>query len=796
MPFRTIAALAAAAFIAQAHAAPPRACVASLPLGAFQLAVRRAGASDTLPLRRMNVVRQGDAVVYTPRDLPPDFSKSARVSLVLVPAGGSSDLAVLDPEPANQPATWVAPFRVAVVGIVFGPQGLDHKKVNSLVTKDRDLVSQLADYAEQTSQVETLIEALAGADEGPSASRNLEAALAGFASRSGAAIPKLDRTASTDQQAMTLLHALNPALGAYDPLAPQPAARMQQSAGLAASVASLFLGANVGLAAGGAAMVQNLRTLLFPGTDFRSALVQTSGGDRLTLCAKRQPARSRTRLAYLWALRLPDSGPPAVTLPAAVHLPLGLKSPIEIQAKDARLLERARDWTLAASDGKSVPTPITVSAQALEIDLAAAKPPAGVYRLRAKWDWDSFALPVEVHLHALGDLKTAAVVPQSADALIEGAGPVPVKLAGADFEFIERAFLQKQPVDFSLPAGRRAGPQESIEVVVNTKGLKAGTYPLALVQPDGSTREVPVRVLPPNPRLDGLPVRANLGEARQRIMLRGSGLERIEAVQADGAEIELAPRTPDAATRTAFIHLSKDVKKGDLLGIALKVEGVSQAISVPRAIEVAPPRPRIAGVTAAAPDDLGIALRPGELPAGSFTSFSMRVEQAETLPWVRIRCEGSGEDLRLAAGDKRASARLDAAGPGLLFLSLDAGAIARPGCVLSATAETEAAGASDPYPLGRVVRLPRIESFALTDEKVGDSAYAGVLTGQDLETIEKAGWDAQAGTAVESLPRPVAGEGHRQTLRIVLPWPAPGPHAPVYIWLRGETEGRATKAKL
>jgi hypothetical protein len=536
--------------------------------------------------------------------------------------------------------------------------------------------------------------------------------------------------------------------------------------------------------------------LLFPSTDFRSALVQTSGEDRLTLCAKRQPAKSRTRLAYLWAHRLPDSGPPAVALPAAVHLPLGLKSAIELHGKDARLLDRAREWTLVAADGRAFPARAALTPQALEIDLASAKPPAGLYRLRAKWDWDSFELPVEVHLHALGDLKTVAVVPESADALIEGAGPVRLKLTGADFEFIDKILVQKQPVDFLLPIGRRAGPQQSIEVVLNTKGLKAGTYPLALVQPDGSTREVPIRVLPPNPRFDGLPLRANLGEARQRLTFHGSGLDRIESVQADGAEIELAPRTPDVAARTAFIHLSNNVRKGDLLGIALKVEGVSQAIPAPRAIEVAPARPRISAVTVAAPEDLGIALRPSELPAGSFTSFSMRIEQAEMPPSIRIRCEGSGDDLRFAAGEKRASAKLDAAGADLLFLSLDAGAVARPGCSLIATAEVDAAGASDPYALGRVVRLPRIESFALTDEKIGDSAYAGVLTGQDLETIEKAGWDAQSGTTVESLPRPVAGGGQSQTLRIVLPWPAPAPHAPVYIWLRGETEGRATKAKL
>ena len=61
--------------------------------------------------------------------------------------------------------------------------------------------------------------------------------------------------------------------------------------------------------------------------------------------------------------------------------------------------------------------------------------------------------------------------------------------------------------------------------------------------------------------------------------------------------------------------------------------------------------------------------------------------------------------------------------------------------------------------------------------------------------IERAGWDTHTGLAVDDLPKPVASERDRQTLRVALPWPAPAPHAPVYIWLRGESEGRITHAK-
>jgi hypothetical protein len=71
-----------------------------------------------------------------------------------------------------------------------------------------------------------------------------------------------------------------------------------------------------------------------------------------------------------------------------------------------------------------------------------------------------------------------------------------------------------------------------------------------------------------------------------------------------------------------------------------------------------------------------------------------------------------------------------------------------------------------------------------------DQGYAAALEGRDLETIEKTGWDAANGLAVPGPPRNVAGEGARETLRIVVPWPSPTPAAPLFMWLRGDTEGR------
>ncbi len=134
-------------------------------------------------------------------------------------------------------------------------------------------------------------------------------------------------------------------------------------------------------------------------------------------------------------------------------------------------------------------------------------------------------------------------------------------------------------------------------------------------------------------------------------------------------------------------------------------------------------------------------------------------------------------------------------GRGALFLSLGPGAVGQSGCQLAAKVRIPTAGVSDAFLLGRVIDLPLIDKFTLADEKLGDSLYAGTLTGKNLQMVEKTGWDAKTGYAVQGIATPVPGTPGEQTLKIALPWPSPSPRAPLYVWLRGETEARLTQAR-
>ncbi|MCW5982672.1 MAG: hypothetical protein KIT09_31580 [Bryobacteraceae bacterium] len=795
-----------AALLAAAVCAYGAACPSGVPLLEFQLVVEPPGGGLGRSIRTVNRIEAGQKLVYAPIVRQPKELDDARVTLALVPSDSKTDLVVLPPKPARTFAEWEVPTRTAVVAFVFGPQGLDTKRVTSLVRRDRQLVEQLADYAEQTARTETLITALARWDSTPSATDSLNAALAGFSS---ATAVKLDRTSSTDQQVSTLLRTLNPALARIDPLAPEPRQKMQQSALLASSVAGLFFGSPVGLAAGGAAMFVNLSNMMFPDTEFRSAFVQPASAHSSMLCANRDRAKSRTRAAYLWAVRAPDADPPSLALAGPAHALIGASTPVRlsVSSRDGwKFLDRAADWTLTPADAEdsiAINVKARPEAESIEIDLKETAAQPGAYRLAARWDWERVGVAGEIHLHQIDDAQKPYVAAAARDTLVAGTGKAPLVVRGMDFQFLEKLELRRQgetagsPLEFKLSEGPRAGPQFETQTSIETGAAAPGPYSLVFQFLGGRTRELPIRVLPPHPTLDRLPLRVNSGDGAREVVLNGTGLDRVEGIQASRGVVQLDPcGKPDR--RTATVALGPDAKKGDRVDLLLKVEGVQAPVHVPNAIEVIGPLPRIMSAQVSLPGELGMELLDGELPAGSFASFALRVHPLESPPAVRVGCVEPTLTLRAETarlGEERGGLRLQSAGGGALFLSLDPGAIGQPGCAVTVVVFTESQGASDPFELGKVVRLPRIDSFELTDQKQGELGYAATLKGEDLEVIERVGWDAQFGLPVTDLPVPVASGGRKQSLKVTIPWPSPVPHAPVYVWLRGESKGRATSAR-
>lgn len=798
--------------------AAPTLCVGgTLPVMTFKLNVLAAKHRAGLPLQSVNRIRAGDKVKFTPRQVPAVIGRKARIALVVVSTEtkGKKGIKVLPAKPVHATSEWTIPMQASVVGLILGPQGLNLKKFSHLVSQNPELIPQLAAYAQQTATVNALIATLSQYDQSKPGSEDLGAVLRGFSSRYGVALPQLNSQAPASQQAQVLLGAVMPSITTYNPATAGPAPAVEQSAGLAASLAMLFYGTPVGLAAGGAAMLENLHMLVSPQTDFRAAFAQPSPNGIVNLCSENQPPKPRTRPAYLWMVRIPDAEAPSASLAQKANLPLGIESKVKLTCatqEQLRLLPRAREWGLEAS-GHFYPAPVRVTVgnqdDELALDLSHVQLPPGNYRLASHWDWQQFQVKGTVHIHPFGDFSGVKVTARSQDRLVAGNGMVPVKLTGADFEFVKAVAIRaSNPLDspprtlsFTLSAGADSGPVNNVETQIDTSLMKPGAYQLLLTQTNGKMQSVPVTIHLPYPTLEGLPLRLNLGQAEQTLALHGTGLERIQKISSHEAEwtLQALPAGSRAVSeRQAVVKLLPGAKKGQVLTGTMTVKGMNRPIPIPSLAEVAGPLPEIARADASFPRDNSVELKPGEIPSGSNVSFAIYFKHAGSRPSLELTCANSSDtkqSLQLEPGDQGGSAQLDYAGQNVLFLSLDPGVVGQSGCELTATVTTANAGTSPVYTLGRVVRLPQIEKFKLSDHRLGNALYAGYLTGRDLQTITATGWNPKTGYRVEGIPTPVAGSTEEQTLEIALPWPPPSPQAPVYVWLYGEKQGRRTNAR-
>ncbi len=771
-------------------AAASSGCVGSAPITSFRVSVQPASgpAAPALPIRQLNNLPVGYRISYRPIDLPADLKKDAKLALVLVSKATDGQVTVLEPKLAATAAEWQVPYAARIALLVFAPQGLDEKRLTNLVTRDEALVATLADYADETADLEAQLEA----------ARELQQSEDEDTRPVQASTP-------AEQALFALVRALNPAVSSYDPLG---VGRRAGPATMMGKGEEAFF-ENAGGFVPGGGVLPMVKTWLLPDTEFRSVYAVPADPDGMTLCAKVQP-KGRNKIAYLWAHRLAGGTAPAVSMLKDADEPIGMRVGVPLKMDKTpdqapyQAMSRIYQWTLVPEGASGSAIPVTARVvpeeRALQLDLHKFPGAPGAYSIQAKWDWDAVKVAGTVRVHRLDDFKTASVTPESQDKLIVATGPVPIDLTGADFLFVDHAWLHRpgsaRQTPAEIPAGRSAEP-DRLRVEVETDGLRPGDYLLALARIDGVVTDVPVRLLAAPPRLDAPAPRVNIGDREQRITLAGWGLDRIMALSSGVADIALLPANEDGTRREATVRLHADAKAGERAVLIGKVEGMTAAVRFPGALQVAAARPRISEAKASLVGDLAVAPRGGEIPAGSWVSYALRVEPAGASASLTLQCAEPArmvQPLKLHVGEKQADAQLVQAGEGAWFLSFDPGAAGQSGCTLTAVMETEDLGKSDPFTLGTVVRLPRIESFSMTDEKSPEGFY-GVLKGFDLETIEKTGWDSKTGVAAPELPRPVAGEGARQTLRIAMPWPSPTPKAPLFVWLRGETDGRATKVQ-
>jgi hypothetical protein len=784
-----------------AEAPLPPLCPAGGPLGAIRLRVRAPGSSITLPFRTINHLSEGDTILYKPV-LRSHERRKGEVSLVLIPSRRdrrNGDVIITDPKPAHKPQQWKIPRTITLAALVYGPSGLSKKKVKHFLAQDDLLIAQLADYAARTEQTEALLRTL---DNANSSSASVNAALSGFASQYGLAVT-LDKNAPSAVQAETLFSTMNPQLARYNPLAPTSASRVGQTASLATAAAGLFFGNPVGLAAGGTAMLLDLRAIAFPDTQFRSSFAQVlPRRHALNLCGQSGSVPPHTRIAYIWATRIPNTPRPNIQIGADSFIPEGRDSPVPVSvpSREWKYLERARHWSLNNDKiNKRVRVLKLGNQGSLEIDLASVQLPPGDYHLSGYWDWEPFEATGVIHVRPIGALADARLRPASQDRLLAHSGKIAATLTGADFEFTTKAELQEadnefaepQKLRFLLPKGLRAGPQDHMDVQIDTARLTPGKYDLLLSQGDGPPQAIPIKILAPAPSIDNLPILANQGASAQHYVLQGKHLDRLARIEASDAVLTLGDASSDHSPRNVTVQLKPGIKPGQVFPVTLYFRNRIEPVVEPHALRIIGPLPRIASARLSLPHGLDVALNPGEAPAGTFLTAVLDVKNIRPRSILRLACSSDiGPQPKLHIGEQTSRYSLQRLSEDQIFLSLDTSGFPA-GCSLQALIDNDGRGRSEPFTLAHLIRLPRIESFQAdkgTDEH-GLRSYT--LTGYDLEMIGEAGWAVDQGTRVGDLPAPIPGEGQKQILHIGLPTP-PGAKAPLFIWLRGESTGRAT----
>jgi hypothetical protein len=381
-------------------------------------------------------------------------------------------------------------------------------------------------------------------------------------------------------------------------------------------------------------------------------------------------------------------------------------------------------------------------------------------------------------------------------------GKVPVTLRGGDFEFTTKIELQKtndefatpESVRFLLPKGLRKGPQDHLDAQLDTERLDPGSYQLLISQQDGKSHRVDFKVLPNPPRIDSLPILVNQGVATQHFVLKGERLEQVSGLEAPGVVFNLSPAGTNQTERSVTVELRSSPQPGTTLPVTAHLKDRSEPLELPGALEITGPLPVVASSKLSLPKGFAIQVRSNEFPAGYTLSAMLDVKNIERQSVLQLACaDGVGTPTSLHIGEQSRDRNLQQLSPDQLFLAIETDHLPA-GCSLQAVIDNGREGRSKPFTLAQIVRMPQIDSFALADAAPPGGTHQYEIRGQNLEMIEKLGWDKSSGVPVPALPTPLPGPGLKQSIQVGLSDP-PDREPLLYIWLRGDREGRETGIK-
>ena len=266
-------------------------------------------------------------------------------------------------------------------------------------------------------------------------------------------------------------------------------------------------------------------------------------------------------------------------------------------------------------------------------------------------------------------------------------------------------------------------------------------------------------------------------------------------MEAAGAVLDLRSPGPDQTERSLTVELKSVRQPGTELPVKAYLNGRSAPLTFPNALEVIGPLPVIVSSKLSLPTGMAIAISPDEFPAGyTLDALAGCQEHRANRACCGLGCaDGVGGARPCTIGEQGSGWSLQQLSPDQLFLAFETSGLPA-GCVLQAVIDNRPKGSSKPFMLAHILRVPQIDSFPLADAPPQNGARAISAHGQNLEMIQKLGWDELGGQEVSGLPAPMRGPGLKQSIQMQLPDP-PSPDAVVYVWLRGDKQARKTTIK-
>ena len=706
-------------------------------------------------------------------------------------------------------------------------------------------ITQLANFADLKSEADASRIEVTSWEE-PSNARLWDTVLREFSARYNVDLPRLETKAAVHQQWTQLLRTIVPDLIVDDPAHQQAHVGAGRAARVAASLAGLLVGNWAPVFTGVAALFKHFANIFRDApTDFQAALIQKTHSNKNTyMYSPEKP--DPENVVYIGAVRIPSlNNPVMVEVDPDQHLAIGQKSLLRLKDSTSQLY-RARSWNLINEDKRDSKrtSRIYVSQVSLDtLELDTSNMPSlveGNYILEADWDWNALKTS-KFRLHSLPEADTIPTIDsRSRDALVKGSGSVRVELTEMDFQFVKRVELFESSVEpadeewqevtgppvfswdhpnessdgqapsmdaarlyFRLSKNNVNGKCLKLSFNVDTSKLSSDTYRLRISQSGVQPKNIPLKVHPPLPKILNLPLKINEGQVTQ-LTLKGKGLERIEYITIGEDRFAIQQGT-------IVVQMKREengAKEGICLPLKIKVRDLENTITGD-CVEVLGPRPHIVESKEVIPHaaKLGLHEFEKEIPAAALVGFSIKVNDLSSKQFLELACMQNGQtfqpELKLNPGQQQGTATLDLIEKDELFLSLNTDNLSVPDCSLLGRVNDGIRGSSNIHELGRVTQLPRIDRFVLTRKLItaetscssgveGKQLYEGILTGEQLHEITRAGWNKKDSCAVLGIATPISEDPQKQILRIVLSWWPPEPHAPVFIWLRGDKTGRAT----